>query len=130
MPVPRFFLELFPAQGPCLIGKLFEVLLPFHEEPIGFVGDIFKMYLQISLPEEDTHVHRFLWRNLDLAQIYALQRVTFGDKLSPNIASVVMLKIVKVNKEDNRHTAVILKRESYMDDLIHSCSTPEEAVQC
>ena len=78
-------LNSFLHKGPCLIGNLLGVLLRFREEPIGFVGDISKMYLQIRLPEEDTHFHRFLWRNLDLAQdptIYALQRVTFGESVS------------------------------------------------
>lgn len=90
------------------------------------------MYLQICLPEEDTHVHRFLWRNLDLTKkptVYVLQRVTFGDKPSPDIASFVMLKIAKDNEAENPDAAVILRRDRYMDDLIHSCPTPEEAIQ-
>ncbi|KAK3749297.1 hypothetical protein QZH41_007559 [Actinostola sp. cb2023] len=83
-------------KGPCLIGNLLGVLLRFREEPIAFVGDISKMFLQILLPDEDTHVHRFLWRDLDLTRkptVYALQRVTFGDKPSPDMASFVMLKM-------------------------------------
>lgn len=90
------------------------------------------MYLQIELPEEDKHVHRFLWRNLDSTKtptIYALQRVTFGDKPSPDMASFVMLKSAKDNEDNNPHAAVILRRDRYMDDLIHSCPTTGEAVQ-
>ena len=118
--------------GPCLIGNLLGVLLRFREEPIAFVGYIAKMYLQIELPEEDTHVHRFLWRNLELTKkptIYALQRVTFGDKPSPDMTSFVMLEMAKDNEKDNPHAAAILRRDRYMDDLIHSCPTTKEAVQ-
>ena len=125
-------LNSFLHKGPGLIGNLLGVLLRFREEPIAFVGDISKMYLQIELPEEDKHVHRFLWRNLDPTKtptIYALQRVTFGDKPSPDMASFVMLKIAKDNEEDNPHAAVILRRDRYMDDLIHSCPTTGKAVQ-
>ena len=107
-------LNSFLHKGPCLIGNLLGVLLRFREEPVAFVGDISKMYLQIELPEEDTHVHRFLWRNLELTKkptIYALQRVTFGDKPSPDMASFVMLKMAKDNEEDNPHAATILRRD-------------------
>ena len=45
-------------KGPGLIGNLLGVFLRFREEPIAFVGDISKMYLQIELPEEDKHVYR------------------------------------------------------------------------
>ena len=89
-------------KGPGLIGNLLGVLLHFREEKIAFTGDISKMFLQILLPEKDTHVHRFLWRNLDKTKQptrYALQRVTFGDKPSPDMASFVMLKITEDNKK-------------------------------
>ena len=124
-------LNSFLHKGPCLIGNLLGVLLRFREEPIGFIGDISKMYLQIRLPEEDTHVHRYLWRNLDQSKsptTYALQRVTFGDKPSPDMASFVMLKMAKENQENNRNAATVLSRDRYMDDLIHSCPTPKKAI--
>ena len=124
-------LNLFLHKGPCLIGNLLGVLLRFREEPIGFIEDISKMYLQICLREEDTHVHRYLWRNLDQSKsptVYALQRVTFGDKPSPDMASFVMLKMAKENQENNRNTATVLSRDRYMDDLIHSCPTPRKAI--
>ena len=77
-------LNSFLFKGPGLIGKLLGVLLRFREEQVAFSGDISKMFLQILLPKEDTHVHRFLWRNLDTTReptTYALQRVTFGTSL-------------------------------------------------
>ena len=98
-------LNSFLHKGPCLVGNLLGVLLRFREENIAFVGDIAKMYLQIELPEEDTHVHRFLWSNLELTKkptIYALQRVTFADKPSPDMASFVMLKMAKDNEKTDR----------------------------
>lgn len=44
-------LNSFLCKGPCLIGNLLGVLLRFREDPVGFAGDISKMYLQILLPE-------------------------------------------------------------------------------
>ena len=55
--------------------------------------------------------------------------MTFGDKPSPDMASFVMLKMAKDNEEDNPHAATILRRDRYMDDLIHSCPTTKKAVQ-
>lgn len=40
-----------------------------------------------------------------------------------------MLKMAKDNEKDNPHAAVILRRDRYMHDLIHSCPTTTEAVQ-
>lgn len=90
------------------------------------------MFLQICWPEADTHVHRFLWRNMDASRepdVYRLMRVTFGDKPSPGMASFVMLKIAKESEEKLPHATTILGRDRYMDDLIHSCATPEMAFQ-
>ena len=88
------------------------------------------MYLQILLPERDTHVHRFLWRNLQTKKQpteYFLSRVTFGDKPSPDMASYVMLKIAKETESEYPDAAVILRRDRHMDDLIHSCPTSQIA---
>lgn len=119
-------------KGPCVIGNLLEVLLRFCYEAVAFVGDISKMSLQICPPDEDTHVHRFLWTNLGTTRqptTYAIQRGTFGDKLSPDMASFVMLKIADDNAEDNPNAAKIHRKDRYMDDLIHSCPTPRKAIQ-
>ena len=91
-------LNFFLFKGPGLIGNLLGVRQRFREEKVAFSGDISKMFFQILLPKEDTHVHRFLWRSLDTTRkptTYALQRVTFGDKPSPDMTSFVMLKTAK-----------------------------------
>ncbi|CAB4007182.1 Hypothetical predicted protein [Paramuricea clavata] len=88
-------------KSPGLIGNLLRVLLRFREEQVAFSGDISKMFLQILLPEEDTHVHRFLWRNLDAAReptTYTLQRVMIGDKPSPDMES--FLSFEKANESE------------------------------
>ena len=126
-------LNSFLFKGPCLIGNLLGVLLRFREEEVAFTGDISKMYLQICLPEADTHVHRFLWRNLETQfkpKIYRLLRVTFGDKPSPDMASYVLLHIGEKHKSEYPNASVVIERDRYMDDLIHSCRTSEEAIKC
>ena len=123
-------LNSFLYKGPCLIGNLLRVLLRFREEPIAFTGDISKMFLQILLPEEDSQVHRFLWRSMETSRepsTYVLLRVTFGDKPSPDMASFVMLKIVEECRDIAPKASKILERDRYVDDLIHSCSSTQDA---
>ncbi|XP_028408499.1 uncharacterized protein LOC114531055 [Dendronephthya gigantea] len=128
-PYKNISLNSFLYKGPCLIGDLLGVLLRFREEKVAFVGDISKMFLQILLPESDCQMHRFLWRNMDTTKeptTYALLRVTFGDKPSPDMASYVMLKIAEENKERTPEASKIIERDRYVDDLIHSCPTVQD----
>ena len=125
-------LNSFLYKGPCLIGNLLGVLLRFREEQIAFSGDISKMFLQILLPERDSQVHRFLWRNMETSRepsTYVLLRVTFGDKPSPDMASFVILKIAEENREITPEASKILERDRYVDDLIHSCTSTDDAFQ-
>lgn len=126
-------LNSFLHKGPCLNGDLLGALLMFREERVAFAGDISKMFLQILLPERDSNVHRILWRNLDVSgepTVYLLTRVTFGDKPSPDMASFIMLKLADAYEDQYPEAAVVIRADSYMDDLIHSCKTAAEASQC
>ena len=125
-------LNSFLYKGPCLIGSLLGVLLRFREEAVAFAGDISKMFLQILLPESDCQVHRFLWREMETSQeptTYVLLRVTFGDKPSPDMASLVMLKMAKEHRQTAPEASKIIERDRYVDDLIHSCPSVSDAFQ-
>ena len=54
------------AKGPDLIVNLLGLLLRFREKKVGLVGDIKRMYHTVKMAVHDQHVHRFLWRNLQL----------------------------------------------------------------
>ncbi|XP_064627810.1 uncharacterized protein LOC135487695 [Lineus longissimus] len=123
-------LNSFLYKGPNLIGNLFGVLLRFREDLVAIVGDISKMFLQILLKPEDTEVHRFLWRNRDDTrdpEIFKLTRVAFGDRSSPDMASLVMLKIAERHKTSHPEAAQVLEEDRYVDDLIHSCGKTDVA---
>ncbi|XP_064645967.1 uncharacterized protein LOC135499236 [Lineus longissimus] len=125
-------LNSFLHNGPNLIGDLLGVLIRFREDLVAIVGDISKMFLQVLLKEEETHVHRFMWRDLDVTRkpdVYRLTRVTFGDKPSPDMASFVILKIAQEYQNTYPDTAENLKKDRYMDDMIHSCPSDNTAVQ-
>lgn len=51
---------------PDLLNSLFGLVLRFREREVAVMGDISKMYNHVLIPEGDQHVHRFLWRNLEM----------------------------------------------------------------
>ena len=119
-------------KGPCLIGSLLGVLRRFREEAVAFTGDVSKMFLHVLLPESDCHVHRFLWREMETTReptTYVLLRVTFGDKPSPDMASFVMLKMAREHEESAPEASEIIERDRYVDDLIHSCPSTNDALR-
>ena len=59
--------------------------------------------------------------------IYSLLGVTFGDKPSPDMASFVMLKIGEECKVKTLEASKIIERDRYVNDLIHSCSSVQDA---
>ena len=69
-------------KGPDLLNGLFEVILRFRENKVALTADISKMYHRVLIPLEDQHVHRFLWRNLEIDRppnTYVMNVLTFGD---------------------------------------------------
>ena len=79
------------AKGPDIMNSLFGVLLRFREEAVAIVGDIRKMYHMVQISYLDQHVHRFLWRNLDMSKspdVYVMTTVSFGDRPAGNISTV------------------------------------------
>ena len=95
-------------------------------------GDILKMFLQVRLPENDCQVHKFLWRDLKTSEelsTYVLLRVNFCGKPSADMASYLLLKIAEEHRESAPEAAEIIKRERYIDDLIHSCPSTKEPIQ-
>ena len=129
MPLSSNSIEFLSTQRP---GSLLGVLLRFREEVVAFTGDVSKMFLQVLLPESDSHVHRFLWREMKTTReptTYVLLRVTFGDKPSSDMASFVMLKMAREHKESAPEASEIIERDRYVDDLIHSCPSTNDGLQ-
>ncbi|KAJ8046805.1 hypothetical protein HOLleu_05597 [Holothuria leucospilota] len=67
-------------KGPDLLNNLLGVLLRFRQYEMAACGDISKMYHRVLIPEIDQHVHRFLWRDLDIERppdVYIKTVLTF-----------------------------------------------------
>lgn len=117
-------------KGPDLLNNLFGVVLRFREREVALVGDISKMYHRIGIPEEDQHVHRYLWRNLETERepdVYVKTVLTFGDKPAPAMAQIALRKTAEGSSSDFPEAADILLNDVYMDDICHSTATEEDA---
>ncbi|KAK3739287.1 hypothetical protein QZH41_007134 [Actinostola sp. cb2023] len=117
-------------KGPDLLNSLFGVILRFRENDAAFTGDISKMYHRVLITEEDQHVHRFLWRNLETMRepdTYVKTVLTFGDKPAPAMAQIALRKTAEKGEDSYPEAAHKLKRNTYMDDICESVHTAEKA---
>ena len=125
-------LKEYFAKGPDIMNKLFEVLLRFREERVGFVGDISKMSHSIKIPLRDQMTHLFLWRDLVTekeSDTYAITAVNMGDRPSATIAIVALKKTAERKQKELPEAAKTISDNSYMDDIIESVSDQQEATK-
>ena len=122
-------------KGPDLLNNLFGINLRFREKEVARIGDISKMYHRILMPEQDQHVHCFLWRSLETDRepgepdVYVKTVLTFGDKHAPAMAQIALRKTADENKAIKPRAANVLSQNVYMDDICESVETVKEARQ-
>ena len=101
-------------KGPDLLNNLFGIIPRFRQKEVAVMGDISKMYHRVLIPERDQHVHRFLWRNLEIERepdVYVKTVLTFGDKPAPAMAQTALRKTAEENKNDYPEAAEALTIE-------------------
>ena len=60
---------------------------------------------------------------------FVMLRLTFGDKPSPDMASFVMLKMAREHRVSAPEASKIIERDRYVDNLIHSCPSTNDALR-
>ena len=111
------------AKGPDIMNNMLGVLIRFRESEVAIAGDIKKMYHSVHLSLLDQHMHRFLWRDLNLDKpldTYMVTRVCFGDKPAGTIAAVALQKTAQEFKTQYPESVDILLNNTYVDDVIDS----------
>ena len=117
-------------KGPDLLNSLFGVTLRFRENEVAVTGDISKMYHRVLIPEQDQHVHRYLWRNMETSRepdVYVKTVLTFGDKSTPAMAQITLRKTADQAKDLYPEAAQVLKNNTYMDDICDSVHSVHQA---
>ena len=120
-------------QGPNLMNSLAGVLIRFRREQVAIVGDIEAMFHQCYVTERDQRFLRFLWwENGDLSQeakVYCMTVHLFGATSSPSVAAFCMRKTANDNRAQVSAEAVeTLERSFYVDDMLHSTATEDQAL--
>ena len=116
--------------GPKLQRELVDVLCRFRCAPVALSADISQMFLQVGLQQEDRVFHRFLWRNLDdhkEPDVYEFLRLPFGNASSPFCAQYVLQAHAKALSEEKPNASETIDNSMYVDDVLDSCETIEEA---
>ena len=115
-------------KGPDLLNNLFGVVIRFRENPHAICRDIAKMYHMISIPLEDQHVHRFLWRNFEVncePDQFVESILTFEDRPAPTIAITAMWKTANMHRETSPKAAESITKNAHVDDICNSVRTAE-----
>ncbi|XP_038063243.1 uncharacterized protein LOC119733951 [Patiria miniata] len=119
--------------GPDLMNQLLGVLIRFREEPVAVTADIEQMFYAFRVREDHTRFLRFLWyedNNPNAAIVtYCMTVHVFGNKPSPAVAISGLRKTAEEGEaEFGTDVRELIERNFYMDDLLKSFPTKEEAV--
>ena len=108
---------------------VFDVLLRFRSNPVALVADLFS---QVVMAKQDRRYQRFLWRGLDLTrppEVYEAMRLMFGDRASPYLAQYIVRQHAKDNSDDYPLAVAIILLQMYMDEIMTSLETDDEAIK-
>lgn len=117
-------------KGPDQLTSLPNILYGFRQKQVAIAGDIKQMFHQVRIRLSDQNSQRFLWRfengQLD---VYVMQVMTFGASCSPSSAHFVKnLNALRFSEKHARAVDAIINHH-YVDDLLDSVDTKEEAIK-
>ncbi len=120
-------------QGPDLTNSLVGVLQRFREHKIALMGDIEKMFFQVSVPPQDRDCFRFLWwPGGDISKepvAYRMKVYLFGAVSSPSCANVALRRVADDNRTDfSPEVLRCIARSFYVDDCLKSVDDVMEAI--
>ena len=114
--------------GPDLLASLMGILARFLESRYALSADIEEMFLQVEFRLEDRKFLRFLWSDEnDQLVTYQYNRHIFGAKSSPTCANFALQRCATDNAENSDRANHIACHNFYMDDLLVSLQSREEA---
>lgn len=115
--------------GPKLQGDLSDIIIRFRMWEIAISADVRKMYRQIRIDPEQWNLQRILWRESPTEPLkeYQLTVVTYGMASSGYNAVKAMHQCAIDHDQLFPRAAHIIKNSFYMDDLLHSENSLEEA---
>lgn len=117
-------------QGPDFLNSLVGVIMRFREDRVAIAADIEGMFHQVRVHESDQNALRFLWNkdgDLNRPIDYQMTVHLFGATSSPSVCCFALRNTVR-HHACHTDTARTVERNFYMDDLLKSTSTVQEAL--
>ena len=119
--------------GPDLLNSLVGVIMRFRLHDVAMIADIETMFFQVQVIEKDQPSLRFLWRDVERENppdVYQMQSMIFGAKSSPCCANYCLKRTAVDNQATiEKQTFKTVLRDFYMDDLLKSLPTEEDATK-
>ncbi|XP_062713779.1 uncharacterized protein LOC134290623 [Aedes albopictus] len=119
-------------KGPDQLASLLTILIKFREFKIAVCADLREMYHQVLMREDDQHCQRFFWKHNDTdpePSVYVMKVQSFGACCSPSIAQHVKNHNAEKFKQECPAAVEAITKCHYVDDMLMSVETEEEAVQ-
>ena len=89
------------------------------------------MFIQAVVPSDDSRRLRFLWREdqEQRIEVYEYTRHVFGANSSPTCGNYALHQVAKDYAVNNESVVRTVQRNFYMEDLLKSVRTPQEAIE-
>ena len=100
--------------GPNLIPDLLGLALRFRNNPVAFIADVSKMFLNIKIEKPQRDLHRFIAFGKTLRQTALM----FGEASSPYLALETVQVHSKMFEQKFKKAAAVVQKDLYMDDTI------------
>ena len=119
--------------GPDLNNRIVGVILRFRRHEIALSADIEGFYHHVYVDDRDNAVFRFMWwKDKEMTQMVPMEMKVhvFGATSSPAVATYVLRHHAdKIKNEVSPMTVKAIKTDFYVDDLLSSLASREEAQQ-
>lgn len=115
--------------GPTIQQDLFSILLRFRMHKIVLSSDIQMMYRQVLINPEQRSLQKIVWRAnpSDPIKIFQLNTVTYGTAAASFLAIRCLHEVARECESEHPVIANIIRNDMYVDDLLTSVDTSEEA---
>lgn len=117
-------------KGPDLLIDLITPLVHMRTKQVAFTADIKAMFMRMKINIRDQQCQRVLWREKpeDDMRVFIVSSMLFGPSCSPFQSQYVKNKVAEAWRENYPHASETIVERMYMDDIITSEATVEDAI--
>ncbi|XP_011859361.1 PREDICTED: uncharacterized protein LOC105556858 [Vollenhovia emeryi] len=116
--------------GVNLLPSLADVVMRWRWHRFAMITDVEKMFRQIIVHPDERDFQRILWRRDASENTYEfrLTTVTYGLASAPFLANRTLRQLADDESTRYPRGAIVLRRDSYVDDIMTGASTESDAI--